>query len=152
LSYVAQDVVFARERQHTRPDFRVSGVIQNDRCQLCSVCLHRIQRTLLAGGQKIVVPDSVLLVGEESNSLEFGEHQHLPSGKNSRNFHTLGYEMGNLQKLVLLHTQKVLFYFLKNNFIPYNIFSYLPKFVSYLEIFFHTFEHQFHSFDVRFIP
>ena len=58
------------------------------------------------------------------------------SGKNSRNFHTLGYEMGNLQKLVLLHTQKVLFYFLKNNFIPYNFFSYLPKFVSYLENFF----------------
>jgi hypothetical protein len=31
---------------------------------------------------------------------------------------TLGYEMGNLQKLVFLHTQKVLFHTLKNNFIP----------------------------------
>jgi hypothetical protein len=81
------------------------------------------------------------------------------SGKNSRNFHTLGYEMGNLQKLVFLHTQKVLFHTLKNNFILYNFFSYLQslfhtlktffiplyinfmplKFVSYLENFFHTF-------------
>jgi hypothetical protein len=32
-----------------------------------------------------------------------------PSGKNSRNFHTLGYEMGNFQKLVFFHTQMVLF-------------------------------------------
>jgi hypothetical protein len=31
------------------------------------------------------------------------------SGKNSRNFHTLGYEMGNFQKLVFFHTQMVLF-------------------------------------------
>jgi hypothetical protein len=35
--------------------------------------------------------------------------------KKSRNFHTL--EMGNLQKLVFLHTQKVLFHTLKNDFI-----------------------------------
>jgi hypothetical protein len=67
--------------------------------------------------------------------------------------------MGNLQKLVFLHTQKVLFHTLKNNFILYNFFSYLQslfhtlktffiplyinfmplKFVSYLENFFHTF-------------
>jgi hypothetical protein len=67
------------------------------------------------------------------------------SGKNSRNFHTLGYEMGNLQKLVFFHTQKVLFHTLENNFIPL-------KFVSYLENFFHTFIHQFHTFEVCFIP
>jgi hypothetical protein len=88
----------------------------------------------------------------------------VSSGKNSRNFHTLGYEMGNLQKLVFLHTQKVLFHTLNNNFIPYNFFSYLQslfhtlktffiplyinfiplKFVSYLENFFHAFMQQFH--------
>jgi len=40
------------------------------------------------------------------------------SGKNSDFFHTLGYEMGNLQKLVFFHTKKVFFHTLKNNFIP----------------------------------
>jgi len=42
--------------------------------------------------------------------------------------------MGNLQKLVFLHTQKVLFHTLKNNFIPLNYFSYLQSFtkISYL--------------------
>jgi hypothetical protein len=42
----------------------------------------------------------------------------VASGKNSDFFHTLGYEMGNLQKLFFFHTQKVLFHTLKNNFIP----------------------------------
>ena len=41
-----------------------------------------------------------------------------PSGKNSRYFHTLGYEIGNFQKSVFFHNQKVLFHTLKNNFIP----------------------------------
>ncbi len=50
------------------------------------------------------------------------------SGKNSRNFHTLGYEMGNLQKLVFLHTQKVLFHTLENNFIPWSLFHTLKTF------------------------
>ena len=80
------------------------------------------------------------------------------SGKNSRNFHTLGYEMGNLQKLVFLHTQKVPFHTLENNFIPWSLFhtlktffiplyiNFIPlKFVSYLENFFHTFIQQFHT-------
>jgi hypothetical protein len=41
-----------------------------------------------------------------------------PSGKNSRYFHTLGYENIFLQKSDFLHTQKILFHTLKNNFIP----------------------------------
>jgi hypothetical protein len=42
------------------------------------------------------------------------------SGKNSRYFHSLGYEMGNFQKLVFFHTQKkkILFHTVTNNFIP----------------------------------
>ncbi len=46
----------------------------------------------------------------------------LASGKNCRYFHTLGYEIGNFQKSVFFHTQKVLFHTLKNNFIPWNLF------------------------------
>jgi len=40
------------------------------------------------------------------------------SGKNSRYFHTLGYENIFLQKSDFLQTQKILFHTLKNNFIP----------------------------------
>jgi hypothetical protein len=40
------------------------------------------------------------------------------SGKNSRYFHTLGYENIFLQKSDFFHTQKRLFHTLKNNFIP----------------------------------
>jgi hypothetical protein len=40
------------------------------------------------------------------------------SGKNSRYFHTLGYENIFLQKSDFFHTQKVLFHTLKNYFIP----------------------------------
>jgi hypothetical protein len=40
------------------------------------------------------------------------------SGKNSRYFHTLGYENIFLQKSDFLHTQKRLFHTLKNDFIP----------------------------------
>jgi hypothetical protein len=40
------------------------------------------------------------------------------SGKNSRYFHTQGYENIFLQKLDFFHTQKILFHTLKNNFIP----------------------------------
>ena len=51
-----------------------------------------------------------------------------PSGKNSRNFHTLGYEIGNFQKLVFFHTQMVLFQTLKK----FYFFSYLCTTISYL--------------------
>jgi len=44
-------------------------------------------------------------------------HAHA-SRKNSRYFHTLGYENIFLQKLDFFHTLKVLFHTLKNNFIP----------------------------------
>jgi hypothetical protein len=54
---------------------------------------------------------------ERPRALDGGDRA-PSSGKNSRNFHTLGYEMGNLQKLVFLHTQKVLFHTLEKNFIP----------------------------------
>ena len=84
--------------------------------------------------------------------------------KTSRYFHTLGYEMGNLQKLVFFHTQKVLFHTLENNFIPWSLFhtlktffiplyiNFIPlKFVSYLENFFHTFMQQFHTLWIFFL-
>jgi hypothetical protein len=53
--------------------------------------------------------------------------------------------MGNFQKLVFLHTQKVLFHTLKNNFIPYNFFSYLQSL-------FHTLKPFFIPSYINFIP
>jgi hypothetical protein len=62
------------------------------------------------------------------------------SGKNSRYFHTLGYENIFLQKSDFLHTQKILFHTLKNNFIPSK-----KKLFSYLKNFFHTPIQKFHT-------
>jgi hypothetical protein len=67
---------------------------------------------------------SARLLGQNYRNRNYSKVRNTfyTSGKNSRNFHTLGYEMGNLQKLVFLHTQKILFHTLKNNFILYNFF------------------------------
>ena len=65
-----------------------------------------------------------------------------PSGKNSRNFHTLGYENVEnifLQKLDFFHTQ---------NFIPSKLISYPQK----NENFFHTLIQKFHTLKTFFIP
>jgi hypothetical protein len=70
------------------------------------------------------------------------------SGKNSRYFHTLGYETIFLQKSNFFHTQKVLFHTLENCFIPskkWKLFSYPYTKVSYLENFFHTLIQKFHT-------
>ncbi len=70
------------------------------------------------------------------------------SGKNSRYFHTLGYETIFLQKSNFFHTQKVLFHTFENYFIPskkWKLFSYPFTKISYLENFFHTLIQKFHT-------